>query len=530
MTAELQGYLGNRGASGAAPPVGNPHGPPGPGGGGAQGRLPGLGHRSRPARGAGDPRGASAAFPDHGVLGEEEGERPSDSGYRWLVDPLDGTTNYAHGLPPFAVSLPWKGKGRGCWWASCTCRRWAKRTTAVRGGGAYCNGRRLHVSARERLDDCLMVSGFPNDVSPGRPNNLDDWKPSCGDPGHAASWAQRPWTWPTWRPVSWTAYWDLDNTAWDVAAGALLVTEAGAVTDMAGGQLDLYRPRILASNGRIHEQLLGCCGLAAWTYGERLSFGQREVQPMLRGGQLTGQVAIVTGAARGIGRAIALALAQEGAAVVVNYRVHAEAAEQVVQAIRAMGSDAVAVQADVTCPHAARVAGAGCAGPLGPGGHPGQQRRRRPVPAALGHVGGEWDAIMAVHLRGAFNCTQAVLPHDCRGSPGRIINISSVWGQVGAANEVAYSTAKAGLIGFTRALAKEVGRAGITVNAVAPGAIETDMLNGLSAAERAELAADIPLSRLGQPADAPARWCFLASPAASYVTGQVISPNGGMAM
>ncbi|HLT59346.1 MAG: 3-oxoacyl-ACP reductase FabG [Limnochordales bacterium] len=251
---------------------------------------------------------------------------------------------------------------------------------------------------------------------------------------------------------------------------------------------------------------------------------------MLRGGQLTGQVAIVTGAARGIGRAIALALAQEGAAVVVNYRVHAEAAEQVVQAIRAMGSDAVAVQADVTCPHAARSL----------------------VQAALDRWGrvdilvnnagvalyrllldtsvDEWDAIMAVHLRGAFNCSQAVLPHMLRAGRGRIINISSVWGQVGAANEVAYSTAKAGLIGFTRALAKEVGRAGITVNAVAPGAIETDMLNGLSEAERAELAADIPLSRLGQPADAAAAVVFLASPAASYVTGQVISPNGGMAM
>jgi len=251
---------------------------------------------------------------------------------------------------------------------------------------------------------------------------------------------------------------------------------------------------------------------------------------VLRGGQLTGQVAIVTGAARGIGRAIALALAREGAAVVVNYRTHKELAEQVVQAVRAMGSDAVAVQADVTCPDAARAL----------------------VQAALDRWGrvdilvnnagvalyrllldmsvDEWDALMAVHLRGAFNCSQAVLPHMLRAGRGRIINISSVWGQVGAANEVAYSTAKAGLIGFTRALAKEVGRAGITVNAVAPGAIETDMLNGLSDAERAELAEDIPLSRLGRPDDAAAAVVFLASPAGGYLTGQVISPNGGMAM
>lgn len=249
---------------------------------------------------------------------------------------------------------------------------------------------------------------------------------------------------------------------------------------------------------------------------------------MLRGGQLTGQVAIVTGAARGIGRAIALALAQEGAAVVVNYRVHAEAAEQVVQAIRAMGSDAVAVQADVTCPHAARSL----------------------VQAALDRWGrvdilvnnagvalyrllldtsvDEWDAIMAVHLRGAFNCSQAVLPHMLRAGRVRIINISSVWGQVGAANEVAYSTAKAGLIGFTRALAKEVGRAGITVNAVAPGVIETDMLNGLTPDEKAALAEATPVGRLGSPEDVAGIVAYLASPAGGYVTGQVIGADGGM--
>lgn len=249
---------------------------------------------------------------------------------------------------------------------------------------------------------------------------------------------------------------------------------------------------------------------------------------MLRGGQLTGQVAIVTGAARGIGRAIALALAQEGAAVVVNYRVQAEAAEQVVQAIRALGSDAVAVQADVTRPEDARALAAAALERWGRidilVNNAGTALYRLLLDTSVE----EWDAMMAVHLRGAFNCTQAVLPHMIRAGRGRIINISSIWGQVGAANEVAYSTAKAGLIGFTRALAKEVGRAGITVNAVAPGAIETDMLNGLSAEERAQLAAEIPLSRLGQPEDAAAAVVFLASAAGGYLTGQVISPNGGM--
>ncbi|HLT59345.1 MAG: inositol monophosphatase [Limnochordales bacterium] len=198
-----------------------------------------------------------SAFPHHGVLGEEEGERPSDSGYRWLVDPLDGTTNFAHGLPHFAVSLALEGEGQGLLVGVVHLPALGETYTAVRGGGAYCNGRRLHVSARERLDDCLMVTGFPHDVSPGRPNNLDHMEAivrrtrgirivgaAAVDLAYVAAGFL-------------DAYWDLTNNAWDVAAGALLVTEAGgAVTDMAGGPLDLYRPRILASNGRIHEQLL----------------------------------------------------------------------------------------------------------------------------------------------------------------------------------------------------------------------------------------------------------------------------------
>lgn len=250
---------------------------------------------------------------------------------------------------------------------------------------------------------------------------------------------------------------------------------------------------------------------------------------MWTGDALTGRVAIVTGAARGIGRATALALARHGAAVVVNYRERATAAGEVVDLIKAAGGRAVAVQGDVAD----------------------EQAAVRLVETALEHWGradilvnnagtalyrllidtspAEWDRMMAVHLRGAFNCCRAVLPHMIRAGDGRIINVTSVWGQVGAANEVAYSTAKAGLIGMTRALAKEVGRAGITVNAVAPGVIETDMLQNLSPEERAELAEATPVGRLGSPEDVAGVIVYLASAAGAFVTGQVIGADGGIA-
>lgn len=248
----------------------------------------------------------------------------------------------------------------------------------------------------------------------------------------------------------------------------------------------------------------------------------RGIQP------LAGKVAVVTGAARGIGRAIAVALAQQGAAVVVNFRERAEAAAEVVRTAKEAGSDAIAVQGDVSDEAEARaVVEAGV-------------ERWGSVDilvnnAGVAHYGllldttvEQWDRLMSVHLRGAFNCTKAALPRMIRRGYGRIINIASVWGLVGAANEVAYSTAKAGLIGFTKALAKEVGRGGITVNAVAPGVIETDMLSGLSPEEKAALADATPVGRLGSPEDVAGIVAYLASPAGAFVTGQVIGADGGM--
>lgn len=214
--------------------------------------------------------------------------------------------------------------------------------------------------------------------------------------------------------------------------------------------------------------------------------------------------------------------------MVVNYRERARAADEVVRVARAAGADAVAVQGDVADEAAARaVVGVAV-------------ERWGGVDVLVNNAGvalygllvdtsvEQWDRLMAVHLRGAFNCTRAALPLMIRNGYGRVINISSVWGQTGAANEVAYSTAKAGLIGFTKALAKEVGRGGITVNAVAPGVIDTDMLAHLSPEDRASLADATPVGRLGSPEDVAGIVVYLASPAGAFVTGQVISADGGM--
>jgi len=142
----------------------------------------------------------------------------------------------------------------------------------------------------------------------------------------------------------------------------------------------------------------------------------------------------------------------------------------------------------------------------------------------------EWDAVLATNLTAAFRCTQAVLRAMLKQRAGRIINISSVVGQAGSPGQANYAASKAGLIGFTKALAHEVASRGITVNAVSPGMIETDMTAGLPAAVRGRLAERIPLGRFGTPDDVAAAVCFLASEEASYITGQVLGVNGGMYM
>jgi 3-oxoacyl-[acyl-carrier protein] reductase len=243
---------------------------------------------------------------------------------------------------------------------------------------------------------------------------------------------------------------------------------------------------------------------------------------------LRGQNAIVTGASRGIGRAIALHLAAAGANVVINYRQHEALAAEVVAACRQYGVKASAVQADVSrADEVAYLVQAACVNVGSP--------TILVNNAGISYTGllldtteQEWDAVMNANLKSPFLCTKAVLPHMIQKGYGRIINISSIWGLAGGSCEVAYSASKGGLIAFTKALAKELGPSGITVNAVAPGAVQTDMLSHLDEEALQMLIEETPVGRLGTPEDVAAAVTFLALPSSSFITGQVISPNGGL--
>jgi 3-oxoacyl-[acyl-carrier protein] reductase len=244
--------------------------------------------------------------------------------------------------------------------------------------------------------------------------------------------------------------------------------------------------------------------------------------------QLEGKVAIVTGASRGIGQATALALAAEGAAIVVNYASSSGAADAVVASITALGGQAIAVQADVSQEDqvdamvAATVAQFGRVDILV--NNAGITRDTLLLRMKLA----DWQAVIDLNLTGVFLCTRAVSKIMLKQRSGRIINITSVAGQMGNPGQANYSAAKAGVIGFTRTVARELASRGITVNAVAPGFIATDMTNDLNAEP---ILAMIPLSRYGQPEDIAGMIQFLAAtPAAAYITGQVFNVDGGMVM
>jgi 3-oxoacyl-[acyl-carrier protein] reductase len=241
---------------------------------------------------------------------------------------------------------------------------------------------------------------------------------------------------------------------------------------------------------------------------------------------LSGRVAIITGASRGIGRAIAQQLALRGAQVVAAARgTHAEA---VAEEIVARGGKAEAVALDVTDAAAPEQIVAATL------------ERHGRVDILVNNAGiardqlllrmkrDDWDAVIATNLTAAFAMTQAVLKPMIRQRAGRIVCISSVVGQSGNAGQANYAASKAGVIGFAKAVALEVASRGVTVNVVAPGLIETDMTRALTGASREEWESKIPLRRLGTPDDVAAAVCFLASDEASYITGQVLSVNGGM--
>ena len=234
---------------------------------------------------------------------------------------------------------------------------------------------------------------------------------------------------------------------------------------------------------------------------------------------------LITGAARGIGAAAAESFAEAGYQVVINYLHSAEKAEAL--AARWSGR-ALAVQADVADP--AQVDAMFAAAEKTFGG----------VDVLVCNAGiaaqklltdvtdEEWRRMLDVHLSGAFYCCRRALPHKIHQKWGRILTVSSMWGQVGGSCEVAYSAAKAGLIGLTKALAKEEGPSGVTVNCVAPGVIDTDMMASFSAEDKAALAEETPLGALGTPKQVADALVFLASDGAGYITGQVLGVNGGL--
>jgi 3-oxoacyl-[acyl-carrier protein] reductase len=248
--------------------------------------------------------------------------------------------------------------------------------------------------------------------------------------------------------------------------------------------------------------------------------------------ELEGKIAVVTGASRGIGRAIAVALGAQGAKVVVNFTSNETAAAESVAAVAAAGGQAILKRFDVADAAAVDAAFKEIAASEG-GLHILVNNAGIAVNAlTLGAKDADWKRSLDVNLSGTFNCTRAALRSLLRAKEtGRIVNITSITGEIGSAGQGPYVAAKAGVIGLTMTWAREYASRGITVNAVSPGWIDTDMTAAdLPAARREELLKQIPLGRVGKPEDVAAAVAFLAGPKASYITGQVLRVNGGLLM
>ena len=245
---------------------------------------------------------------------------------------------------------------------------------------------------------------------------------------------------------------------------------------------------------------------------------------------LDDKTALITGASRGIGRAVAIELAKAGAKVAVNFAGNRAAAEEVVSLIEQAGGEAFLIQADVASSEAVDTMVKAV------------MERFGKIDILVNNAGitrdnlimrmkeADWDSVLDTNLKGVFNCTKSVSRIMMKQKFGRIVNMTSVIGVMGNAGQSNYAAAKAGVIGFSKSMAKELASRNITVNSVAPGFISTDMTAGLPDQVKVDLSSQIPLGRLGTPEDVAAAVLFFVSPAADYITGQTINVDGGMVM